>query len=81
MITTNVVWLNQTPTSADKQTISDQAALMQSEGKTDNVSTYMPETPVSTQYTIVRTWVDNTAAEEWITFILTYNPVSAQIVG
>jgi hypothetical protein len=34
-----------------------------------------------TQETVNRFWIDTVTAEEWIAYVLTYNPVSATILS
>ena len=79
-VSTNVVWIYGEPNQADGATIAAQAAPMASEGKTDDVMTKQENTPVTGQYTVGRTWTTTADAEEWVAFVLTYNPVSAGIV-
>lgn len=72
---TLVTWHPLDPNGADGQAIYNKAALMQSEGKTDNVKvrTDLP----NGDYVITRTWNTPADADEWIAFVLAYNPVSA----
>lgn len=79
-ISTNVVWLETEPSQADADAMVTQATTMTNEGKTDGIYTSEKEVPVSGQYTVTRTWTTTADAEEWIAFVLTYNPVSAEIV-
>ena len=79
-ISTNVVWTDNTPTQSKIDEINAQAATMASEGKTDNIPIFQPEVPISGQRTVVRTWTTTADAEEWIAFVLTYNPISAEII-
>jgi hypothetical protein len=74
---TLVTWHAADPNSTDGTAIWNQAALMQSEGKTDNekVRTDLP----NGDYVITRTWTTPADADEWIAFIQAYNPVSAVI--
>lgn len=47
---------------------------MAAQGKTDGISTVMPN-PGHPDIINQRTWIDLAAAEEWQAFIATYNPV------
>lgn len=73
--TTLVTWHPLDPNGADGQAIWNQANLMETEGKTDNVKvrTDLP----NGDYVISRTWTTPEDAQEWLTFVLAYNPVSA----
>ena len=77
---TQIVWVNGAPNSTDLTAIQASAATMASEGKTDNVTVKQQDVPVVGQHTVVRTWTTTADAEEWIAFILTFNPVSAEII-
>jgi hypothetical protein len=63
--------------------IGTQAQTCVQAGTTDGVISYDP--PSSTEQgpgiVIIRTWTTTAAAEEWITFIETFGPYSAQIVN
>jgi hypothetical protein len=76
MRTTTVVWIPGTPTPAEQQQMQVQVDLMVSEGKTDG--TYTFNTVDNLNY-VVRSWIDETSAGEWVAYIAAYNPVSAQI--
>jgi hypothetical protein len=77
---TDLVWENNTPTESQTTEILAQAAAMTSAGKTDGTYTVQQEVPVPGQRTTTRTWTTTADAEEWVAFVLTYNPVSAEIV-
>jgi len=79
-ISTNVVWAGTTPTQTQSDEIQAQSAAMAAQGKTDDVFTQQIGVPISGQRTVTRTWTTTADAEEWVAFILTYNPVSAAIV-
>lgn len=79
-ISTNVVWTDTTPGQTQADEIQAQAAVMAAQGKTDDVFTVQQGEPTSGQRTVVRTWTTTADAEEWVAFVLTYNPVSAAIV-
>jgi len=76
---TEVVWQVGTPSSTDQSAIHVQAETMASEGKTDNVAVDQLNVPEVGQLTVTRTWTTTADAEEWVAFILTYNPISAEI--
>ena len=76
MIKTHVTWVKgQTPPAQD---IIDKITEMETQGKTDGTRVRINETV--TQFTAERTWTDVNAANEWINWVTTYNPVSAVIV-
>jgi hypothetical protein len=76
MIKTHVTWLDgETLPSAE---ITAKVNEMTAQGKTDGSWTKISE--ADGQYTIERTWTDVDAANEWINFITTFNPVLAVIV-
>jgi len=77
---TEVVWTDTTPTESQVAEIAAQAATMASQGKTDDVYTVQQDIPTVGQRTVTRTWTTTADAEEWVAFVLTYNPVSAAIV-
>ena len=79
-ISTEVVWTDATPTESQGTEIQAQAAAMASQGKTDDTFTVEQEVPSIGQRTVTRTWTTTADAEEWVAFVLTYNPVSAAIV-
>lgn len=72
-IKTEVIW-NTPPTDP---AILEEANLRASLQVQECVEIRNAEIPQLIAY---RFWVDQTAAESWIAFILPYNPVSAQIV-
>jgi hypothetical protein len=79
-ISTVVVWGENAPTQSQADEICAQAATMASQGKTDDVPLIQQNTPLANQKTVTRTWTTTADAEEWVAFILTYNPVSAEII-
>ena len=79
-ISTEVVWTDTTPTESQGAEIQAQAAAMATQGKTDDVYTVEQDVPTVGQRTVTRTWTTTADAEEWVAFVLTYNPVSAAIV-
>ena len=79
-ISTDVVWADTTPTQTQADEIQAQSAAMAAQGKTDDVFTVQQGVPISGQRTVTRTWTTTADAEEWVAFVLTYNPVSAAIV-
>jgi hypothetical protein len=79
-ISTETVWAGPTPSASQAAEIEAQAAAMASQGKTDNAVTVQQGVPISGERTVTRTWTTTADAEEWIAFVLTYNPVSVEIV-
>lgn len=77
MIKTHVTWLIVDNTLRLIET-GAKVTEMTAQEKTDGNWTKINET--SDRYTIERSWIDINAASEWITFITTYNPVSAVVV-
>jgi hypothetical protein len=51
-----------------------------SAGKIDTIIGEITEDPVNDQFTVVRTFVDRAAAEEWATFLNQHSPDSATIL-
>jgi hypothetical protein len=51
-----------------------------SAGKMTSIQAEITEDPVNDQFTVVRTFVDRAAAEEWVTFLNQHTPVSATIL-
>jgi hypothetical protein len=74
MIKTQITWL----TGQAVREVSSKLNEMKAQGKTDGTRTFINET--DTQSTWERTWIDADAANEWIDFIKTLDPVSAVIV-
>lgn len=54
-------------------------ASMEAAGQTSGTETAIPM-PHGQQGTVIRSWTDTAAAQEWIDFIQPYGPVSAEIV-
>jgi hypothetical protein len=79
-ISTDVVWADGTPTESQNTEIFAQATAMTNAGKTDGTYNVQQGVPISSQRTTTRTWTTTADAEEWVAFILTYNPVSAEII-
>lgn len=77
-ITTQVVWTNGTPTQEGKRSLNRQINLLKSQGVTDGNFT---QTPVAEGLMIHRNWTTVEAANNWITFVSQYNPLSANIVS
>lgn len=77
---TKVVWADGTPGETAANEIAAQAALMASQGKTDDTFTMETNVPAPGQRTITRDWTTLADAEEWITFVLNYSPVSAEVL-
>ena len=78
MTTTNVEWAPGQPSEEESAQIRDKAAEMASQGKTDNNPT---TTQVGDDIIYQRTWTTVTDAEEWVTFVEQFNPVSATITN
>lgn len=76
MATTIVIWANGTPTSEAEILLTNKAAEMQSQGKTDNNPLKNHE---ETQYQVTRTWTTVADAEEWIVYVEQFGPISATI--
>jgi hypothetical protein len=68
---------------AEYDLIQAQVEICVAAGTTDGVITYDPDTAEAQDpgVKIERTWTTQQAAEDWITFISTFNPVSAVIVN
>jgi hypothetical protein len=67
----------------DYNLIQAQADSCVAAGTTDGVITYDPDTATvqGPGVKVERTWTTQQAAEDWITFISTFNPASAVIVN
>jgi hypothetical protein len=70
-------------TEEQHSAINAQAQIYEQAGTTDGVISYDPPEPPGQEpgVVIIRTWTTTAAAEEWITFIETFSPYSAQIVN
>lgn len=79
-ISTVGVWAGDTPTQIQKDDINAQAALMATQGKTDDIPVVQYNTPVFDQKTVTRTWTTTADAEEWVSFIVAFTPVSIEII-
>lgn len=79
---TKIVW-DTLLSPAEKQEIQDKAAVMASEGKTDNipVTTCPGGIQGATPFSTVRQWTTVADAQEWIDFLAPYNPASAVITS
>ena len=77
---TEVVWALGTPIQSEGEEVQTQAAAMAMQGKTDDIPIIEQNVPLENQRTVTRTWTTTADAEEWVAFVLTYNPVSAAIV-
>ena len=65
----------------DNQSLRAKAAVMATEGKTDNISvnTYAGGIEGAMPLSTVRQWTTLADAQEWLDFLVPYNPVSAVI--
>ena len=80
MINTQVVLLNDAISKAQHDAMDSKLDQMTAEGKTDGKCNMIYNTPTRGQQTIIREWVDNAAAEEWLSFIRDYDLISAEII-
>jgi hypothetical protein len=78
-VSTQVVWAYPTPQETI-DAIDAQANELIAEGKEIGESV-LTRNPENTLVTVVRTWIDETTAQEWIAFVQVYNPVSAVILN
>ena len=79
MVTTQVSWSNKDILSNEAESqLMDKLDKMQAQGKTNNQRKVEVD---SNGFRVVkRSWIDQSAAQEWIDFIKTFNPSSAVIV-
>jgi hypothetical protein len=77
MITTHVTW-NKNVTEEERAAIDKRLEQMILENKTDGIGSWTSDSEYGR--TLERNWSTVEAAEEWIAFITTYSPVSAQII-
>lgn len=76
---TTVTW-DPLPSDTDIQAMNIQSATMASQGKTDNIPVKTwPNGEGNPPMVIVRQWTTPADAQEWLTFVGTYNPQSAVI--
>ena len=80
MIKTHVTFAAGVPTEEQQTEAKNKAAEMATEGKTDDVYIVIKNPEIPNQYTVERTWTDTAAANEWISYIQTFGPISAEIV-
>ena len=73
---TTLVWNNDAPTDSEKETISQHLATLIAKGDTTGESAKIDG---ATTYTVRREWIKTEVANDWITFVTAYNPVSAKI--
>jgi hypothetical protein len=79
-ITTQMVWTM--PVEESMVAASQiQVDAMVAAGQTDGLKKCTDNSPVIGEVTAERTWIDTTAAQEWIDFIIQYGPISATIVN
>jgi hypothetical protein len=81
-VQTKTVWEDTVLNEELKQITGAKVATLMEQGKTDGIRLRTDNDPTAGQVTILRTWVDQPAAEEWITFInsLEADPVSIAIL-
>jgi hypothetical protein len=76
-VTTQTTWnIPQDPNAIT--TIDAKAAELAAQGKEVSPFTVILG---DTQVTVNRYWTDTATAEEWIAYVLTFNPVSAAIIS
>jgi hypothetical protein len=82
-VTTTFIW-NEPPLPQEViQQIITQIDLMTEQNKTDGTWVRTENTPTEEQATVVRTWADMAAAQEWIDWVqqnLGIQPVSVEIL-
>ena len=77
-ITTRAIWTM----PIAQQTLDNARAKveqMQAAGKTDDNAVITPDSPAAGELTSDRFWID-TAAEEWVNFLVPYGPISIEII-
>jgi hypothetical protein len=79
MIKTHVTWAENTPTDEDLTAIKMIIQSMISDGKTDGEYTTFAAPDDSSRTIIERFWSNIDYANEWISLMLQFNPVSASI--
>jgi hypothetical protein len=77
MIRTQVVWEIDSLSASALAEMNAFVDNLVEQGKTDGIST---KTKIETYVSIERLWVDRTTAQEWIDFVLQYNPALAEII-
>ncbi len=78
-ITTRAIWTM----PIAQQTLDDSSVkvqAMQAAGQTDGIPVISYDSPTAGEETVDRTWIDIAAAEEWMTFLVPYNPISLEII-
>jgi hypothetical protein len=76
-VQTQTIW--QIPMSTEiKDQIEIKAQELTAQGKEIGNAVITTENNLAT---VVRTWIDNETADEWVTYVLTYNPVSSVVIG
>ena len=80
MVKTQIVLLNNAISEAQRDKMNLKLDQMTAEGKTDGKCNMIYSTPTRGQQTIIREWVDNAAAEEWLSLIRDYDLISAEIM-
>jgi len=58
-----------------------QADTMIQQGKTDGIPVITVDSPIAGQETVDRTWIDMSAAEEWVWWITPYGFVSSEVIS
>jgi hypothetical protein len=78
-IQTQVIWAIPTPQET-KDLVAAKGDELTAEGKEigEAVISWDPDLE---QTTVLRTWIDQATAQEWIDFVQTYNPISAVILN
>lgn len=78
-IKTQVVWELPGAEPDSAMIIAEKVAELAAAGK-EAGERDLVDGPGENQITVTRYWVDQDTAQEWVSFILQYNPVSATIV-
>lgn len=78
-VTTQAIWTTPVAQST-MDACSAQVAIMVTAGQTDGIPVIIDDSPVAGQETVDRTWIDTASAQEWIDFLQSYGPVSAEII-
>lgn len=79
-VTTHTVWTMPILQSTLDALSADVDTMIQ-QGKTDGIPVITYDSPIAGQETVVRTWVDIAAAEEWILCMTPYGFVSAEVIN
>jgi hypothetical protein len=58
-----------------------EADILIGQGKTDGIPVITYDSPIAGQATVIRTWIDIPAAEEWILCMNPYGFVSAEVIS